>query len=86
MKGEVFVYLLRCSDSSLYCGISINPWWRCALHNAGKGAKAVRGKLPVYVAYVSEAMTRGEALKREAAIKRMKKVEKERLATGWVAG
>ena len=65
------VYLLRCSDGTLYCGITNNLDIRVKTHNAGKGAKYTRGRLPVEVVEVSEKMTKSEALKRERAVKKL---------------
>ena len=65
------VYLLRCSDNSLYCGISNNVTMRVDAHNAGKGAKYTRSRRPVELVTTSPAMTRGEALKLEYRIRRL---------------
>ncbi|MGQ5524070.1 GIY-YIG nuclease family protein [Chitinimonas sp. PSY-7] len=63
------VYLLRCADDSLYCGITNDLPRRVAAHNAGKGARYTRVRLPVVVAYVEPCVDRSDASKREAAIK-----------------
>ena len=65
------VYLLRCSDNSLYCGISNNIARRVDAHNSGKGAKYTRSRRPVELVTTSPTMTRGDALKLEHRIRRM---------------
>lgn len=63
------VYLLRCADDSLYCGISKDLEARIAQHNAGKGAKYTRSRLPVKLVAASDELSRSEALKVEHAVK-----------------
>jgi putative endonuclease len=70
------VYLLRCSDNSLYCGISNNLENRLNEHNSGKGAKYTRSRRPVELVGVSPGMTKGEALKLEYRIKKLPAEEK----------
>jgi putative endonuclease len=65
------VYLLRCSDNSLYCGISNDVARRVGTHNAGKGAKYTKPRRPVELVTTSRAMTRGDALKLEYRIRRL---------------
>ncbi len=65
-----FVYILECSDGSFYTGFTTNIDRRIREHNLKKGgAKSIRGKLPVRLAYSEEFETINEALKREAEIK-----------------
>lgn len=66
-----FVYIVECSDKnkSLYTGISPNVEERVKIHNAGKGAKSVRGKLPVQLVYTEEHNSQIEAAARERQIK-----------------
>lgn len=70
------VYLLRCADDSLYCGISNDLAARLATHNAGKGARYTRARLPVVPVYVERCADRSSASKREAAIKRLDRAAK----------
>ena len=70
------VYLLRCSDNSLYCGITNDLESRLSKHNSGKGAKYTRSRLPVELVGVSAEMSRSEALKLEYHIKRTSHHEK----------
>lgn len=73
------VYMLRCRDGSLYTGITDDLDRRVQAHNAGKGAKYTKGRGPVTVVYTEEVPDKSAALKREYAIKHLKKVEKEAL-------
>ncbi len=63
------VYLVRCSDNSLYCGISNDLTSRLVEHNSGKGAKYTRSRRPVELAGIGHEMTKSEALKLEYRIK-----------------
>jgi len=74
-----YVYMLRCRDGSLYTGSTDNIDRRAAVHNAGKGGKYTRSRLPVTVVYREECPDKSSALKREYAIKQLRKQEKERL-------
>jgi predicted GIY-YIG superfamily endonuclease len=74
-----FVYILRCADGSLYTGIARDVTRRCAQHNAGTAARYTRGRLPVNLEYKETHATQSLALKREAAIKAMSRLEKETL-------
>jgi len=66
-----YVYLLRCADDSLYCGITTDLAKRLAVHNAGKGARYTRVRLPVVLAWSEVCADRSAASKREAAIKKL---------------
>lgn len=74
-----FVYILRCNDGSLYTGWTNDLENRLSMHNNGTGAKYTRGRGPCYLEYFETFETKNEALKREVAIKKLSKVEKERL-------
>ena len=74
-----YVYLLRCADGSLYCGWTTSLEQRIACHNAGRGAKYTRSRLPVQLVYTEAYEDRHEALSREWRIKHMPKAEKEKL-------
>jgi predicted GIY-YIG superfamily endonuclease len=65
-KGRWRVYLLRCVDGSLYCGITNELKARIATHNKGRGAKYTRSRLPVKLAYVVTVKTRSGAFRRYA--------------------
>jgi putative endonuclease len=64
-------YLVRCSDKSLYCGISNDYKNRLIEHNSGKGAKYTRSRRPVELVGISPEMTKIEALKLEYRIKQL---------------
>lgn len=76
---EWHVYILRCTDDTLYTGIATNVAARVALHNAGKGAKYTRGRLPAILVYQEKAESQSAALRREYAIKRLRRADKQRL-------
>ena len=78
-KNKRYVYLVRCRDGSLYCGISVDPKKRLAEHNAGEGAKYTRSRRPCELVYTEGPYEYGEALSREAAIKKLTKAQKEML-------
>ena len=65
------VYLVRCSDRSLYCGISNDLKNRLFDHNSGRGAKYTRSRRPVEPVGVSSGMTKSDALKLEYRIKQL---------------
>jgi putative endonuclease len=73
------VYLLRCSDGSLYTGITNDLPKRLKAHAAGRASKYTRSRLPLRLAYSEPQRSKSAALKREAAIKRLRRAEKERL-------
>lgn len=74
-----YVYLARCSDGSLYAGTCLDLAQREATHNAGKGAKYTRSRLPVSFVYHERHRTLSAARKREAALKAMTRAEKAAL-------
>jgi predicted GIY-YIG superfamily endonuclease len=73
------VYLLRCSDGSLYTGITNDLPKRLKAHAAGKASRYTRSRLPVKLAYTEPRRSKSAALKREVAIKRLRRAEKDRL-------
>ena len=70
-KKEWVVYLVRCADESLYCGITNDIERRLVAHNSGKGSKYTKSRIPVEMAGVSSEMTKSEALKLERHIKQV---------------
>ncbi len=70
------VYILECADGSLYTGVARDLDARITAHNNGIGAKYTRGRLPVRLVYEEAATSRGIALKREIAIKKLPRREK----------
>lgn len=79
-----YTYMVRCADGSLYTGYTTDLERRVAAHNAGKGAKCTRSRLPVTLVYHEAHDSKHAALSREALIKhRLTHAEKEVLiATG----
>ena len=71
-----YVYILRCSDDSLYTGVTNNLDSRLAAHKAGKGAKYTASRLPVTMVYNESATSRNAALRRELQIKRLTRQQK----------
>jgi putative endonuclease len=76
-----FVYIVRCSDNSLYTGIAMDVTRRIDEHNKDDkaGAKYTRARRPVKLVYQEEVSSRSEAASREAVIKKLSKLEKESL-------
>lgn len=74
-----FVYVVRCSDDSLYTGYTIDINRRISEHNRGKGAKYTRGRIPVHLKYIEECKTKKEGLRREHEIKKLSKKQKENM-------
>ena len=78
-----FVYLLRCADGSLYTGVTTDVERRVREHNGeagkGKGAKYTKAHGPVVLAYQEAASSRSEAQIREAQLRKLSKLEKEKL-------
>lgn len=78
-----YVYILRCGDGTYYTGSTTDLTRRVAAHNEGRGAKYTRGRRPVQVVYWERADSWSQALRREAAIKRLTRAQKKALiATG----
>ena len=71
-----FVYLLRCNDDSIYCGITNDLEKRLEKHNSGKGAKYTRSRIPSVIVYSEKKENKSEAAKREYEIKKMTRKQK----------
>ena len=72
-----FVYLVRCQDDTLYCGIAKDLARRLTEHNsADKGAKYTRGRRPVQLVYTEEVTSRAKATQREGQIKKLSRAQK----------
>lgn len=75
-----FVYLVRCQDNSLYCGITRDIENRLRTHNSGKGSKSCKAHgLPVKLVWIMGVENRSIASKIEYDIKKLTKKEKENL-------
>jgi putative endonuclease len=70
------VYLVRCADQSLYCGITNDLTARLAAHDAGKGAKYTRGRGPLELVATQRCRDKRIALRIEHAVKRLRKPDK----------
>ena len=81
-KNAWYVYILRCGDGTLYTGITDNVPRRLAAHRAGRGAKYTRGRGPLELVYQEAVPDKSAALRREIAIKRLSRAEKEKLIEG----
>lgn len=78
MKKKCWVvYILRCSDNSLYTGISKDLNKRLLAHNYGKASRYTRCRRPVSIVFVEENFEHSAALKRELHIKSLTKKQKE---------
>lgn len=77
--GSHFVYIVRCSDNSLYTGYTNNIEERINKHNAGKGAKYTKIRRPVVLVYQEMYETKSEALRREYEIKTFTRQRKLKL-------
>jgi putative endonuclease len=76
--SDWFVYMMRCADNSLYTGITTDVERRLKEHNGENSVtRYTRARQPVELAYQENAVSRSEALKREAQLKKLKKDEKE---------
>ncbi|WP_300857003.1 GIY-YIG nuclease family protein [uncultured Clostridium sp.] len=71
-----YVYILKCNDDSLYTGWTNNLEKRIKAHSTGKGAKYTKARLPIELVYFEEFEDKIEAMKREYAIKQLKRREK----------
>ena len=71
-----FVYLLRCSDDSLYCGYTSDVKKRFAAHSSGRGSKYVRARRPAKLVYFEKLPSQRAAMRRELEIKGMGRKEK----------
>jgi len=85
--GEVmeipwWVYILECADGTLYTGATPNVRSRLIKHNKGKASKYTRSRLPVKVVWRQEHPNKSIAMKREAAIKKLTRKQKEDMIAG----
>jgi putative endonuclease len=82
--GVHFVYMLRCADGTLYTGYARDPHRRESIHNTGHGARYTAGRRPVHLVYVESFASRGEALRREWQLKRLRRPMKEALVATYL--
>ncbi|HVI39639.1 MAG TPA: GIY-YIG nuclease family protein [Anaerovoracaceae bacterium] len=74
-----YIYIIQCADGTLYTGWTTDLESRMEAHNSGAGAKYTRGRGPVRLLYSEAFETKGEALKREIEIKKLKRGRKLKL-------
>ena len=86
MSPLYLIYLLKCSDDSLYCGITTDVKRRFKEHQAGKGGNYTRSHGAVKMVYIEKCKDRSTALKREAVIKRLSRAEKLKLTHSTCSG
>lgn len=78
-EDTYYVYIMECSDSTFYTGITNDLEKRIKMHNQGKASKYTRSRLPVKMVYKEQIMGKGKALSRELAIKKLNRVDKLKL-------
>ncbi|WP_247947720.1 GIY-YIG nuclease family protein [Streptococcus constellatus] len=76
MENKAFMYVLECADGSLYTGYTTDIKKRLHIHNAGKGAKYTRARLPVTLLYQEEFSDKPSAMSAEALFKRKTRQQK----------
>lgn len=79
LKQNWRVYILRCSDHSLYTGITTDMERRFRQHAGGSGARYFRGRQPLAVVFLESGHDRSSASRREAEIKALSRSDKELL-------
>ncbi len=79
---RAFVYIVRCADKTFYIGTAKDVRLRLAVHNAGKGAKYTKPRLPVRVVYQEGPMSLTKALRREYQLKQLTRSQKQALIKG----
>jgi putative endonuclease len=77
--GDHYVYVLRCSDDTLYTGYTTDVQRRVAEHEAGEGAKYTRGRTPVELVHTESFDSRSAAMSREHELKQLSRAAKESL-------
>ena len=80
-----YCYIVECSDGTYYTGWTTDPERRVKQHNKGVGAKYTSTRRPVKLVYLEPQPNRTDAMRRELAIKKMKRVQKSKLVEGYEA-
>ena len=83
LMAPAYVYMVRCQGGQLYTGWTTDPAARLHAHKTGKGARATRAFHAVGMAYLERCADKSAALRREAALKKLSKAEKEALCAAW---
>lgn len=81
MKNKNYIYILKCSDDTLYTGWTNDLEKRILNHNTKKGAKYTKNRLPAFLVYFEEFDDKCDAMSREFAIKQLSRKEKEELVS-----
>jgi len=76
------IYMVKCADGTYYTGWTNDLENRLAAHNAGTGARYTRGRGPVRLVYKEECEDKQSAQRREWAIKKLTRAQKEQLVSG----
>ncbi|MGL4607401.1 MAG: GIY-YIG nuclease family protein [Eubacteriaceae bacterium] len=76
MIDKAYVYIVKCSDGTLYTGWARDIKKREAIHNSGNGAKYTRSRRPVILVYSEAFESKSNALKREIEIKKLTRKKK----------
>ena len=79
MPQACFCYIVECADGTYYTGWTTDPERRLKTHNAGRGARYTRVRLPVKLVYLEPQPDRTTAMKRERAIKALSRDKKRKL-------
>jgi len=79
MYDVPYVYILKCQDNTYYTGYTVDIDRRLAEHQQGLASKYTRGRTPVELVYLESFPTKSEAMQRECQIKRLPRIEKQRL-------
>jgi putative endonuclease len=82
--GQWFVYLVQCSDGTLYTGVALDVERRVAEHNEGRGARYTRGRAPVTVVAASRALEKRAAYRLEWHLKQLRAREKADALREWM--
>lgn len=81
-ENKAYVYILKCSDDSLYTGYTVDLSKRLVKHNDGKASKYTRARLPVEYVYTKSFDSKNEAMSAENRIKRISRIKKLKLING----
>lgn len=79
MTDGAWVYLVRCNDGSLYCGFALDVDARVDVHNAGRGARYTRSRLPVTLRWCWHCRSAEDARRLEGLLKRLRRADKLRV-------
>ena len=79
-----YCYILECADGTYYTGWTTDPERRVNQHNKGIGARYTKTRRPVKLVYLEEQQNRTDAMRRELAIKKLKRPQKSKLIKGYV--